>query len=127
MSLGARLTLALLSLDAVLLAVLELFYLPLRLPAAYGGWMLPVSVLVAAVSTPLLVGTAARLGRRVLVAAAPLTAWVLTIGVLGLAGPGGDSMLPADSRSLLLLAAGMLPSGLLIGRLTARDVEGENA
>jgi hypothetical protein len=120
-SLGARALLGLLVLDAVLLALLEMFYLPLRLPPERGGWMLPLSIVLAAVSTPLLVGAAARLNDRLLVATAPLTAWVLTMGVIGLSGPGGDVVLPQDYRSLLLLAAGMLPCGVLIGRLTGRE------
>jgi hypothetical protein len=119
-SLGARLQLGLLVLDAVLLALLEMFYLPLRLSPERGGWMLPVSIVLAALSTPLLVVAGARLTTRLLVATAPLSAWVLTIGGIGLDGPGGDVVLPQDYRTLLLFAAGMLPSGVLIGRMTGR-------
>jgi hypothetical protein len=114
-----RLLLGVLVLDAVLLAALELFYLPLRLPASYGGLPVPVTVLVAAFTTPLLVGSAARLVPRLLVAAAPLGAWMVTVLALGLAGPGGDVLLKADFRSLLLMAAAVVPSGVVLGRLSA--------
>lgn len=117
MKASARVWLALLVLDAVLLAVIELFYLPLRLPAERGGWQLPLSIVLAAVSTPLLVRGAGRLAPRLGVAAAPLGAWVFTIVVFGAFGPGGDRLLPIDARSLLLLVAGILPSSVLLGRL----------
>lgn|GEM_PF-2540999 len=115
----ARLMLAVLVADAVLLAVLELLYLPLRLPPRYGGATLPLSIMLAAVSTPLLVHAASRIAPRLAVAGAPLGAWVLSVLVFGVAGPGGDVLLPADFRSLLLLVAGVLPSGVVLGRVSA--------
>jgi len=117
MIVSAKLLLGVLVMDAVMLAVIELFYLPLRLGPGQGGVMLPLSVLLAAVSTPLLVRAAGRLAApRLAVAGAPLGAWVLTVLAFGVAGPGGDVMLPADARSLLLLAAGVLPAGVVLGR-----------
>ena len=116
---SGRLLLVLLVVDAVLLGMLELLYLPLRLGPGHGGVVVPVSVLLAAVGTPLLVRTAAALAPRLAVAAAPLAAWVLTVLGFGVAGPGGDVLLPADFRSLLLLVAGVLPSGVLLARLPA--------
>jgi len=121
--LSTTLLLALLVVDAVVLAIVELFYLPLRLGPDRGGVMLPVSVLLAGLSTPLLVWAAGRLAvhrtYRMAVAGTPLAAWVLTVLAFGVAGPGGDVMLPSDVRSLLLMAAGMLPAGVVLGRLAA--------
>lgn len=110
-----RLLLVLLIVDAALLAVLELFFLPLRV----GGTVpFPVTVLVAAVTTPLLVRLAGRLvGPRA--AFAPLVAWVLVLVVVGLFGPGGDLVLLQDWRALLLIAGGALPSAMSIGGLLA--------
>lgn len=104
--------------DAVLLAVVELLYLPLRA----GGWPLPVSILAAIVTTPLLVRAAAHLGASVLAAGAPLAAWVVTVLVFGTAGPGGDMLLLADVRSLLLLGGGMFPAAFVLGRVLHRGV-----
>lgn len=118
----ARLLLVLLMVDAVVLATVELFFLPLRLPYELGGRVLPFSIVLAALSTPVLVWAAAKLAPRMLVAAAPLGAWLLTIVVLGLGGPGGDVMLPGNLRSLLLMAAGVLPCGYVLGRLAAGAV-----
>lgn len=112
MSLGAWITLAVLVFDAVLLAVMELLYLPLRV----GGVSLPVTILLAAVTTPWLVRSAARLGGAAPVAAAPLVVWVVAMLVFGLGGPGGDVLLPADWRSLVLLAAGIFPGAVALGR-----------
>jgi hypothetical protein len=124
MSTRDRLFLAVLMVDAAVLAVLELLFLPLRLdgyilPNFAGGLALPLSSLVAAVTMPLLVAAAARLSQTLLVAAAPLAAWVVTIGVFGMFGPGGDIVLIADWRSLLLFACGTLPATVVLGRVLA--------
>lgn len=118
----ARLLLVLLVLDAVVLAMVELFFLPLRLPAEHGGWVLPFSIVLAAVSTPMLVKAAADLAPRMLVAGLPLGAWVLTIATLGIIGPGGDLILPGDWRPLALIAAAVLPCGIVLGRMAADAV-----
>jgi hypothetical protein len=49
-----------------------------------------------------------------------LVVWVLTLGVLGVAGPGGDVLLPADLRPALLLVGGLLPAAVMLGRAFAR-------
>ncbi|HET9138608.1 hypothetical protein [Actinophytocola sp.] len=114
-----RLFLAVLLVDSMVLAVLELLYLPLR----FDGWLLPdlngfplpVSALVAALTLPLLVHLSGRLSTRTSVAAAPLLVWLLCIGVFGLMGPGGDLVLTEDWRALLLLAGGALPAAYMLG------------
>lgn len=119
MSTRERLFFAVLLLDSILLAALELLFLPLRLDGFLlpdlGGFPLPVSVLVAAATMPWLVSLAAALSPRLSVGAAPLLVWLLCLGVFGLAGPGGDRVLIEDWRALLLLAAGALPSAVLLG------------
>jgi hypothetical protein len=54
------------------------------------------------------------------VASIPLAVWVVTFGVLGFGGPGGDVLLPMDVRSALLLGAGLLPAAVVLGRAFAR-------
>lgn len=98
--------------DAAVLAALELLYLPMHL----GGVPFPVTILVAAVTTPWLVRAAARTGGGGVVAATPLVAWVVCVLGFGVAGPGGDVLLPADWRSLVLLASGMFPGAVALGR-----------
>lgn len=117
MSLIARITLVVLAFDALVLAVVELLYLPLRV----GTVPLPITILLAAVSTPWLVSTAAELGGPPVVAAIPLVIWVLTLGVLGLGGPGGDVLFPTDWRSAVLLGGGVLPAAVVLGRAFARS------
>ena len=122
---GDRLVLFLLVLDAVVLAVLELFFLPLRfdgtlLPALAGDPVCPVTPVVAAITTPWLVAVAGRLRPRLGVAGLPLFAWLITLGVLAFAGPGGDQMLVADWRSLVLLGGGALPSAVVLGNALGR-------
>lgn len=101
---------------AVLLAALELLFLPLRV----AGVPLPLTILLAALTTPWLVHSAAALGGPPGLAAAPLVAWVTAVLVFGVAGPGGDVLLPAEWRSLVLLGAGIFPSSVLLGRALAR-------
>ncbi len=120
MNLGARITLVVLILDAVVLAAVELLYLPLRV----GGVPVPVTILLAVVSTPWLVRSAADLGGPRWVAAVPLVVWLFALGVFGVAGPGGDVLLPADWRSMLLLGGGLFPAALVLGRELARPVSG---
>jgi hypothetical protein len=115
------LAVALLAIDSALIAMYELFFLPLHLPRSLGGWAFPVMALVAAVTTPLLVWATAKVAPRPGAAVAPLIAWLLTVLPLGVAGPGGDRVLPADWRALLLMAAATVPSGLVAGRLMTRQ------
>jgi hypothetical protein len=111
----ARITLVVLLFDAVALATVELLYLPLRV----GSAPFPITILLAAVSTPWLVCRAAELGGPRILAAFPLAVWLLAIGVLGVGGPGGDVLLAADWRSGILLAAGTLPAAVALGRAMA--------
>lgn len=106
------LVLLVLLVDAVLLAAVELLYLPLRI----GPVPVPITILLAALTTPWLVRSAARLGGGGVVAASPLVMWVLGLLVLGMAGPGGDVLLPVHWRSVVLLGAGMFPGAVALGR-----------
>lgn len=118
-----QLLLTLLLVNAVLLAALELFFLPLRLDGRLlpelGFVPVPLSLLLAAISTPWLVAQtgrlAAKMGASVWFAAVPLGLWLLTVVVLGLTGPGGDVVMPQDWRGIGLLAAGMVPGSLMLG------------
>ncbi len=118
-----RVLVGVLMLDAVVLAVVELLFLPLAfdgyLLPNLGGLPFPLMPVLAAVTTPWLVASAGRLSPRLLVASAPLLAWIATIAWFGMFGPGGDLLLTADWRSLLLFAGGALPSAIVLGRVLA--------
>jgi hypothetical protein len=109
--------------DAIALALLEVFFLPLRFDGLllpnWGAIPFPVTVVVALVTMPLLVSRAAGVSARLLVAGAPLWAWLVTIGVVGIAGPE-NMVLLQDWRTLLLLACGTLPAALALGNSLAR-------
>jgi hypothetical protein len=109
--------------DAIALALLEVFFLPLRFDGLllpnWGAIPFPVTVVVALVTMPLLVSRAAGVSARLLVAGAPLWAWLVTIGVVGIVGPENMALLQ-DWRTLLLLACGTLPSALALGNSLAR-------
>jgi hypothetical protein len=116
-----RLILALLAVDTVLLAVLELFFLPLRI----GVVPLPVTVVVGAVTTPWLVSTTAKLVRPGL-SWVPLAVWVVVVFGFGLLGPGGDLVLIQDWRALVLLGASALPGALVRGGGRGRAAAGRS-
>ncbi len=107
---------AFLLLDAFLLAVVELMFLPLSL----GDVQFPITAALAVVTTPLLVAEAGRLSPRRRVAVAPLLVWFLVVFVLGTMGPGGDMILINDWRALLLIGGGTLPSAMMLGVVMGR-------
>ena len=107
---------AVLLLDAFLLAVVELMFLPLSL----GDVQFPITAALAVVTTPLLVAEAGRLSPRRRVAVAPLLVWFLVVFVLGTMGPGGDMVLINDWRALLLIGGGTLPSAMMLGVVMGR-------
>jgi hypothetical protein len=95
--------LALLVLDGVLLGAAGLAFNSLHLD----GLPVPLGALASIALLPWLVGRAGEVDPRTGWAAAPLTAWGITVGVLGVAGPGGDVLLPVTWQSLLLLFGGL--------------------
>ncbi|MGW5055085.1 hypothetical protein [Actinokineospora sp. NPDC004072] len=113
----------LLVLSAVL-AVFELFFLPLRFDGTLlpdlGGLPFPISALVAGVSLWWLVGAAAEVRPRPAVAGGPLWVWLGTLLLFVLIGPGGDRIVLADWRMLLLLGAGAFPAAFRIGDVMAK-------
>jgi hypothetical protein len=117
------LLLGLLVLDSVALALLEVFFLPLRFDGTllpnWGSFPFPVTVVVALVTMPFMITLAAGVSRRLLVAGAPLWAWLVTIGVVGLVGTE-NMVLLQDWRTLLLLAGGALPAAVALGNAMAR-------
>jgi hypothetical protein len=99
---------ALLVVDGLLVGAIGLALTPM-----YAGAVpTPVGALLSIAVVPWLVLRAGELDARPVVAGAPLLAWLLTVGVLGVGGPGGDVLLPATWQSALLLFGG-LGAGLL--------------
>jgi hypothetical protein len=114
----ANVAVAVLALDALLLAWTEMAWLTLRVGAA--GVPLPLSALVAALTTPVLVlgADAVRPGSRAPLV--PLAVWTLTVLVAGLWSPAGAGVLPPDWRAVLLLGAGVVPGALVLSWRSAR-------
>ncbi|MET9630612.1 hypothetical protein ABZX92_24385 [Lentzea sp. NPDC006480] len=121
--------LLLLCAEAAMLAVLETMFLPLRFDGTLlpklGDFPFPIMIVVAAVTTPLLVQWAAALSERVLSAALPLIIWFLTLMVFGYLEPGHASgspyLLLQDWRGLLMLAGGALTGAVAVGAVMARN------
>jgi hypothetical protein len=119
--------LVLLVVDGLLLGAFGLMFTPLYT----NGIPVPMGVVLSVLVLPWLVRQAGEIDGRPAVAGAPLTAWVVAVGVLGLFGPGGDSMLLANWQSLAL-AVGGLGAGLwglrsVMEREYRERVDGESA
>jgi hypothetical protein len=117
------LLLVVLVIDSVLLALVEVFFLPLRLDGTLlpdvGQVPFPVTAVLALVTMPLLISRAARVSTRLLVAGAPLWVWLATIAVVGTVGVE-NMVLLQDWRTLLLLACGALPAAVALGNSMGR-------
>lgn len=109
----SRTTLALLTFDGFLCAVLSVLFLP----AYIGATPFPVTVLVSAVVNLLLVLGARKFTDRALLAALPLVGWLVGFGLCAAAGPGGDVLVFEDWRTLLLFVAALLPAGVYLFRV----------
>ncbi|GAB2658975.1 hypothetical protein ABI214_06125 [Prescottella soli] len=109
----SRTTLALLTFDGFLCAVLSVLFLP----AYIGTTPFPVTILVAAVVNLLLVLGARKFAVGALGAALPLFGWLFGFGVCMIGGPGGDVLVFQDWRTLLLFVAALMPAGLYLFRL----------
>ncbi len=95
--------LVLLVVDGLLLGAFGLMFTPLYT----NGIPVPMGIVLSILLLPWLVRRAGEIDARPAVAGAPLTAWVVAVGVLGLLGPGGDAMLAANWQSLVLLVSGL--------------------
>lgn len=106
------------------LAVFELFFLPLRFDGSLlpdlGGAPFPITALVAGLTLWWLVGQAAQVEPRAAIAGAPLWMWLATMLLFVLVAPGGDRIVLADWRMLLLLGAGAFPAAFRIGDVLAK-------
>lgn len=128
MNAGARLTLlVVLCLEAFVLAVLEVFFLPLRLDGTLlpriGDVQFPITIVLAVVTTPMLVLAASRLGTGLRVAALPLAVWAVTVFVILFFEPGGQYMVLDDWRTVMLFAGGALPGAVAVGAVMGRSAQ----
>jgi hypothetical protein len=108
-----RVVVAVLVVDAVLLALLELCFVQLSI----GAVPVPVSALVALLTTPWLVLRAGEFARGHLGSAAPLIGWIATVCLLGFTGPGGDVVITDSWPSLVFILCGMVPAAFVLGRV----------
>lgn len=109
--------LVLLTVDGVLSAVVGALFLP----AYIGVVPVPVSALVSGALNAALVWAAMQWTSTRRLAAAPLWAFLVTIVVLALGGPGGDTVfagtLSGLLRLVLFVAVGVLPGMVVLRRL----------
>ena len=112
---------ALLVLDGLLLGAIGLVLTPM-----YAGAVpTPVGALLSIALLPWLVLRTGELDARPAVAGAPLLAWLLAVGVLGVGGPGGDVLLPATWQSALLVFGGLFAGLLALRKVLMGEVAGE--
>ncbi|TXG92858.1 hypothetical protein DW322_18370 [Rhodococcus rhodnii] len=105
--------------DGFLCAVFAVLFLPTYL----GGVAAPVSVVAAAVVNVLLVMGVRQFTDRIGVAFAPLAAWLAGFVLCMAGGPGGDVLLTADVRTLLLFVLGLGPAAGYLASVALRRAE----
>jgi hypothetical protein len=119
--LGAAL---LVTLMAAWLALVEVFWLPLRV----FGVPVPVSVAAAVVGNLLLVALAARLTGSRLVAVLPALVWLVVAVGASLRRPEGDLLLTGSGLlgflSLAFLLAGVVAAAFAVGKVLAAPRDG---
>lgn len=124
---AVTLTLTALVVQAVVLAVLEVFFLPLRfdgtlLPNIPGNPPFPITVLLAALTMPWLVTRAGDVIKRMALVGLPLWVWLVTLALLGVTGNSTEGQIVLeDWRLLLLLAGGTLPAAVALGRVLGQQ------
>jgi hypothetical protein len=108
--------LALLAFDGVLSAIAGSFFLQLHI----GSWPFPVSALIAGLVNATLVWAALQWTSTPRLAALPLFAWLLTVAVLTLGGPGDDVVFGGagiiEFAPLILIVLGTLPPAAVLWR-----------
>ncbi|MEJ2867503.1 hypothetical protein WCD74_06980 [Actinomycetospora sp. OC33-EN08] len=109
--------LAVVLLDVALLALTEVAWLTLQV----GTVPLPVSILVAAVTTPLAVRVVDRCFPGSRVVFAPLVVWTVVVVVFGFWSPTGTGTFPPDWRPLVLVASGLFPAVWVASRPVGAD------
>ena len=114
----ARLVLALLAFDGVLSAVAGALLLPLYL----GPVPFPVSAALSGLVNAALVWAASQWTDDYRLAGLPLWAWLATVAVLTLGGPGGDIVFGGRGvmaySVLLLMILGALPAVIVLRRMS---------
>ena len=105
---------------AASLAVVEVFWLPLRA----GTLLTPVSVAAAVLGNLVLVEGAYRCSRSRLVAALPAVAWIVVAVAASFRRPEGDLLLGGTedltTLSLVFLLGGVVAAAFAVGRVLAR-------
>jgi hypothetical protein len=108
--------LALLTLDGVITALIGAFFLPLRI----GTVPFPLSALVVGLVNAALVWAARQWTDSGRLAASPLWAWLVTLIVLTLGGPGGDVVFGGRDVMaygvLIYTVVGVAPAACLLWR-----------
>lgn len=109
-----------LALDGVLSAVAGALFLPLYI----GAVPFPISALISGLVNAMLVWAGLQWTSRPRLAALPLWAWLATVVVLLLGGPGGDIVFGGagvmQASPLIFLLLGATPPGLVLRRHARR-------
>lgn len=116
-SLLGRVVLGVLALDGVLSAVAGALLLPMYI----GRVPFPISAVLSGLVNAALVWAASHWTDSFRLAGLPLWAWLVTVVVLTLGGPGGDIVFGGPGimgySALLLMVVGALPAVALLRRL----------
>jgi 4-amino-4-deoxy-L-arabinose transferase-like glycosyltransferase len=104
--------------DGFLSGILSVFFLP----AYLGSVQFPISALLGGIANVALILAARKVAERSIWVASPLIGWFAAVVLCMLGGPGGDVLLLADWRTMLLIIAGAGPAGVLLFMFRMRAI-----
>ncbi|CCQ15401.1 putative uncharacterized protein [Rhodococcus sp. AW25M09] len=103
-------TVAVLVFDGFLSGILSVFFLPTYL----GSVQFPISAVLGGIANVALIMAARKVAERPIWVASPLAGWFVAVAACMFGGPGGDVLLLADWRTMVLIIAGAGPPGVLL-------------
>ena len=103
-------TVSVLVFDGFLSGILSVVFLPTYL----GSMQFPISALLGGIANVALIVAARKVAERPIWVASPLLGWFAAVVLCMLGGPGGDVLLLAEWRTMLLIIAGAGPAGVLL-------------
>jgi len=119
----ATLVLAVLFVDIVLLAIVEIMFVSLSV----GGTPLPLSAVVALITTPWFVRRAGELATGIPGAVLIFLTWFAFLTAAFLGGPGGDVLLQVTWPTIAFILGGLIPGALVLGRVIRRRLDLDRA
>lgn len=115
----ATLVLAVLFVDIVLLSIVEIMFVSFTV----GSTPVPVSAVLALITTPWFVRRAGELATGIPGAVLIFLTWFGFLTAAFIGGPGGDVLLQVTWPCIAYMIGGLIPGALMLGRVIRRRLD----